>query len=428
MKHARPVFVLALVAFAAASVAAGAQANSTPVQLGEGVPQPNGKPVPIPNAMPSAARAAAGALPWSVRFSRAVMTRNPVNHRRWDYTAGVVLGAIERVGRAQGDSAMLRYVQSSMDRFVKADGTIEGYDVAEYNIDAISQGRELFPLAQRTRDARYRLTAGRLREQLRTQPRTSEGGFWHKQIYPEQMWLDGLYMGGPFYAQYAARFAAPAERDSIFDDVAKQFLLVARHTRDPRTDLMYHAWDAARRQPWADTATGLSRNFWARAMGWYVVAVVETLDDLPANHPARGAIIRTLQDAASGIARVQDPLTGMWWDVLDAPNRDGNYLESSASAMFVYALAKGARMGYLASSYRDVATRGFDGMVANVVREASYGASLVNICQVSGLGGALRKDGSYRDGTFAYYVSEPVVTDDYKGVGPFILAALELQR
>jgi len=159
-----------------------------------------------------------------------------------------------------------------------------------------------------------------------------------------------------------------------------------------------------------------------------MVAVVEKLDDLPVNHPGRGDIIRTFQDAAVGIARVQDPLTGMWWDVLDAPNRDGNYLESSASAMFVYALAKGARMGYLASSYRDIATRGFNGMVANVVREASYGASLVNICQVSGLGGALRRDGSYRDGTYAYYISEPVVTDDYKGVGPFILAALELQR
>src|SRR4030095_12402011 len=155
---------------------------------------------------------------------------------------------------------------------------------------------------------------------------------------------------------------------------------------------------------------------WARAMGWYMVAVVETLDDLPATHPARGMIIRSLQDAAIGIALVQDPLTGMWWDVLDAPNRDGNYLESSASAMFVYALAKGARLGSLAVSYRAVATRGCDGMLASVVREAPYGASLVNICQVSGLGGALRKDGSYRDGTFAYYVSEPVVTDDYKGV------------
>jgi unsaturated rhamnogalacturonyl hydrolase len=191
---------------------------------------------------------------------------------------------------------------------------------------------------------------------------------------------------------------------------------------------MYHAWDAARVQPWADSSTGLSRNFWARAMGWYVVAVVETLDHLPANHPDRAAIVLTLQQAADGLARVQDPLTGLWWDVLDAPNRAGNYLEASASAMFVYALAKGARLGYLAPHYRAIATRGFDGIVTNLVREASYGASLVNVCQVSGLGGNLRKDGSYRDGSFAYYISEPVVSDDYKGVGPMILAALELGR
>jgi unsaturated rhamnogalacturonyl hydrolase len=421
MRGPRAVCVALLMCATSAAASAGAQT----LQLGEGVPQPNGKPVAIPNAMP---RFVKSGTPWSVRFVRSVMKRNPVNHRRWDYTAGVVLGAIERVGRARGDSAMLRYVQSNMDRYVKADGSVESYDLEEYNIDAISQGRVLFPLAERTRDPRYRLAAARLRQQLRTHPRTAEGGFWHKKIYPEQMWLDGLYMGQPFYAQYAARFAAPAERDSIFDDVARQFLLVARHTRDPRTNLMYHAWDAARKQPWADTVTGLSPNFWARAMGWYMLGAVETLDYLPVSHPSRAMIIRTLQDAADGIARVQDPLTGLWWDILDAPNRAGNYLEASASSMFIYALAKGARLGYLAPSYQAVAARGFDGMIANLVREAPYGASLVNVCQVSGVGGALRKDGSYRDGTFAYYISEPVVSDDYKGVGPFILAALELNR
>jgi unsaturated rhamnogalacturonyl hydrolase len=239
------------------------------------------------------------------------------------------------------------------------------------------------------------------------------------------MWLDGLYMGEPFYAQYARDFGEPA----AFDDVARQFLLVARHTRDPRTNLMYHAWDAAHAQKWADTATGLSPNFWARAMGWYMVAVVETLDYLPATHPDRAAIVQTLRDAADGVARVQDPLTGLWWDVLDQPNRAGNYLEASASSMFAYALAKGARLGYLDARFRRVAERGFDGIVRNLVRENANGTvSLVNVCQVSGLGGNLRADGSYRDGSYAYYVSEPVVTDDYKGVGPLILAALELDR
>jgi unsaturated rhamnogalacturonyl hydrolase len=424
---ARRLAALAALAWCALSpTVMRAQATAEPpLALGEGIMQPGGRPLPIPQASP---RRSTPATPWSVQFARAVMTRNPQNHRRWDYTAGVVLGAIEKVGQARRDSAMQNYVRRSMDRFVKPDGSIDGYEREEYNIDAVSQGRVLFALAARTGDTRYRKAAQRLREQLATHPRTSEGGFWHKQIYPQQMWLDGLYMAQPFYAQYAGTFAAPGERATIYDDVAKQFLLVARHTRDPRTNLMYHAWDAAHAQPWADSSTGLSRNFWSRAMGWYMMAVVETLDHLPPTHPDRDAIIRTLQDAADGISRVQDPLTGMWWDVLDAPNRTGNYLESSGSAMFVYALAKGARLGYLPSRYRTIAERGFDGMIANVVRPASYGVSLVNICQVSGLGGALRKDGSYRDGSYGYYISEPVVTDDYKGVGPFILAALELGR
>jgi unsaturated rhamnogalacturonyl hydrolase len=232
-------------------------------------------------------------------------------------------------------------------------------------------------------------------------------------------------MGQPFYAHYARDFGEPA----VFDDVTRQFLLVARHTRDPRTDLMYHGWDAARAQKWADSATGLSRNFWARAMGWYVMGVVETLDYLPADHPDRAAVIQTLRDAAEGIARVQDPVTGLWWDVMDQPNRAGNYLEASASSMFAFALAKAARLGYVDARYRAIAERGFGGLVANLVRETPDGrASLVNVAQVSGLGGNLRKDGSYRDGSFEYYISEPVVSDDYKGVGPFILAALELGR
>jgi unsaturated rhamnogalacturonyl hydrolase len=353
------------------------------------------------------------------------MRRNPQAHRRWDYTAGVVLGAVERVGLARRDPAMLAYVRANTDRFVQPDGTIAGYDAAEYNIDEVSQGRVLFGLYARTKDPRYKRAADLLRQQLRTQPRTAEGGFWHKKIYPQQMWLDGLYMGAPFYAEYARAFGEPA----AFDDVARQFLLVARHTRDARTGLMYHGWDAARAQKWADPATGLSPNFWARAMGWYMVGAVETLDFLPADHPDRAAVVRTLRDAADAVVRVQDPLTGLWWDVLDQPNRAGNYLEASGSAMFAYALAKAARLGYVDARHRQAAERGFDGLVANLVRENADGTvSLVNVAQVSGLGGAPRKDGSYRDGSFAYYVSEPVVTDDYKGVGPFILAALELGR
>ena len=362
---------------------------------------------------------------WSQRFAKAVMARNPDVTPRWDYIAGVVLLAIDRVATAHNDATMRAYVKRNMDRFVQPDGSITGYKLEEFNLDQIAQGRLLFPLLKRTGDSRYRVAARKLREQLARHPRTPEGGFWHKQIYPQQMWLDGLYMAEPFYAEYAKTFGEPA----AFDDVTKQFLLVTRHTRDARTGLMYHGWDAAKTQKWADSATGLSKSFWGRAMGWYMLGAVDALEYLPRNHKDRDAVITTLEDAAEAIAKVQDPVTGLWWQVLDEPNRAGNYLEASASSMFVYSLAKAARLGYIDARYRSIAFRGFDGIVSNLVKTASDGMpSLTSICQVAGLGGNLRKDGSYRDGTFAYYVSEPIVADDYKGVGPFIMAAHELGR
>lgn len=357
---------------------------------------------------------------WSTRFADAVMARNPVVHEKWDYTAGLALLAVLRVGDATGDARHGEYVRRNVDRLVQADGRITTYRTDDFNLDQINEGRLLFPLLARTGDARYRLAADRLRSQLRAQPRTSDGGFWHKQIYPQQMWLDGLYMAHPFYAEYARRFGEP----EAFDDVARQFLLVARHLRDPRTGLYYHAWDAAHAQAWADPATGLSRHFWGRAVGWYMMAMVDVLQELPVAHRDRAAILDVLRDLADAVARVQDPVTGLWWQVLDQPNRRGNYLEASASSMFVYAFARGARLGYLDARFRRLADRGFDGLVRTLVVTGADGQpSLTGICKVAGLGGTPPRDGSYE-----YYVGEPVVSDDYKGVGPFILAALELHR
>jgi unsaturated rhamnogalacturonyl hydrolase len=367
----------------------------------------------------------APARQWSVEFTDAVIARNPQVHTRWDYTAGVVLLAIQRVADARHNDSLSAYVKRNIDRFVEADGTITGYKLDEFNLDQIAEGRLLLSLYARTHDERYRKAAATLREQLKQHPRTSEGGFWHKKIYPQQMWLDGLYMAEPFYAQYARDFGEKA----IFDDVAKQFLLTAKHTRDSRTGLMYHAWDAAKAQPWANPTTGVSPNFWGRAMGWYLAGLVDALDYIPRDHRDRDALIRTFRSVSQSVAKVQDPASGLWWQVLDQPNRAGNYLEASASSMFVYAFAKGARMKYLDDSYRKKAERGFDGLVTRLVKTGADGrVSLTNICQVAGLGGSPRKDGSVRDGTFAYYVSEPVVADDYKGVGPFIMAAHELGR
>jgi unsaturated rhamnogalacturonyl hydrolase len=364
--------------------------------------------------------ASAQAKPWSVRVAESVIRRAPVVYEKWDYTAGLVLVAMERVGASTHDPKYAAYIKKSIDSLVHPDGTIATYSASEYNLDQINEGRALFPLADRTRDSRYTRAADLLRDQLRTQPRTAEGGFWHKKIYPEQMWLDGLYMAEPFYAEYALRHGDT----TAMNDVVRQFLLVARHLRDPNTGLYYHSWDSVRRQPWADTATGLSKNFWDRAVGWYLMAAVDVLDYLPKTHRDRPALIRAVQQLSDAVANVQDPVSGVWWQVLDQPNRARNYLEASGSAMFVYAFAKGARMGYLAPEYRVLATRGFDGMVANFLTIDHDGLVSVNrICKVAGLGGTPPRDGSYE-----YYVSEPVVSNDYKGVGAFILAANELGR
>lgn len=368
----------------------------------------------------STRHAGTSARPWSVRVAESVMRRSPsAVLDKWDYTAGLVLLAMQRLGLTTGDARYADYVKRSVDSLVGADGTIRTYQQSDFNLDQINEGRVLFALADASHDPRYERAATRLRAQLTQQPRTSDGGFWHKKIYPQQMWLDGLYMAEPFYAQYAKRHGDT----SAMTDVTRQFLLVAEHLRDSATGLYYHAWDSAHRQPWADPSTGRSKNFWGRAVGWYLMAAVDVLDYVPANHPDRPKLVRIVQQLADAVARVQDT-SGVWWQVLDQPNRPRNYLEESASAMFTYSFAKGARMGYLAPKYRTLATRAFDGLLDQFVETDNDGrVTIGGICKVAGLGGNPPRDGSY-----AYYVSEPVVSDDYKGVGAFMLAAIELGR
>lgn len=362
----------------------------------------------------------AQAQSYAVRMVDATMQRNPVVHEKWDYTAGVVLLGIKGVGAKTGNPKYGAYVKRNIDALVQPDGSIKSYEMNEFNLDQVAEGRLLFDLYARTHDARYRKAIETLREQLRKQPRTSEGGFWHKKIYPNQMWLDGLYMASPFLAQYGAAFNDTA----AFNDVAKQILLIARNTRDPATGLYYHAWDETRAQSWADSLSGRSKNFWGRAVGWYAMAIVDVLDYLPRTHRDRAAIIQELKQLAQAVRAVQDPVSGLWYDILDQPTRKGNYFETSASSMFVYAFAKGAHNGYLDSTYVAAARRGFDGLVRSMISVDSAGRmSLDRIVAVSGLGGKQQRNGS-----FEYYMSEPVVSNDYKGVGPFILASLELGR
>ena len=239
------------------------------------------------------------------------------------------------------------------------------------------------------------------------------------------MWADGIYMGCPFLAEYAYL----SNRENFYDEAATQILLFANHALDPKTGLVWHAYDDAKVQKWADKQTGLSPNFWGRAVGWYAAGIVETLDYLPAKHPQRGATIKVLQELAAGIEKVQDKKSRVWWQVLDKPEAEGNYLEASASSMFCYVLAKGARLGYLDEHYAAVAQRGYAGVLKEFVRNdpQNGGLMLINTCSVAGLG-ASSPGGKYRDGTVAYYVGEPKATNDPKGLGPFMFASLEMER
>src|SRR5438105_1622820 len=295
---------------------------------------------------------------WSESMAATAMTRwanswetDPARTEKWSYEQGVLLKGIENVWLSTADGKYFAFIQRGIDRFVNDDGTIKTYKLDDYNLDNINEGKLLLTLYRVTEKEKYKKAADHLREQLKNQPRTHEGGFWHKKIYPEQMWLDGLYMGEPFYAEYAATF----HEDADFDDIAKQFTLMELHARDAKTGLLYHGWDESRQQRWADSATGHSPNFWGRALGWYAMALVDTLDYFPKAQPKRESLIAILRRLAVAIERYQEPKSGLWYQVLDKGHERGNYWESSASCMFVYVLPKGGRQGYVPASYLVVA-------------------------------------------------------------------------
>ncbi|MVT43934.1 glycoside hydrolase family 88 protein [Chitinophaga oryziterrae] len=336
----------------------------------------------------------------------------------WAYDQGVVLEGFAGLWKNTGDAKYFRYIQKGMDHFVDKEGNIATYKQEDFNIDNIKNGRSLLLLYKVTNDEKYHLAAAHLMDQLRKQPRTNDGGFWHKKRYPYQMWLDGLYMGEPFYAEYAALF----HEDKAFDDITRQFVLMEQHARDANTGLLYHGWDESRQQRWANKTTGRSPNFWGRAMGWYGMALADALEFYPANHPGRDSLLQILKRTATAIQKYQDPASGCWYQVLDKPKGKGNYLEASASCMFVYTLAKAVRLGYLPATYLPVAEKGFKGITKQFVRPATEGGvNLEGTVSVAGLGGD-----PYRDGSYEYYLSEKVVENDPKGVGAYMMAANEL--
>jgi unsaturated rhamnogalacturonyl hydrolase len=357
---------------------------------------------------------------WSVRMADSVLKRHPLLSRRWHYEPGVALLALKQVWSKTSRQKVYDYIKRNIDEFVRPDGSIRTYRLEEYNLDQINEGKLLFFLHDTTGDERYKKAAYLLRKQLQTHPRTREGGFWHKQIYPHQMWLDGIYMAAPFYAEFAKRF----DESQGFDDVAHQITLIEQHTRDRETGLLYHGWDESKTQRWADPETGCSPCFWGRAIGWYAMAIPDVLDYFPGDHPQRDELLAIFETTMSAIARVQDPASGVWYQVLDQGDRSGNYLEASASCMFVYALAKGVRKGYIGKEYLAVAVRGYEGILEQFVEVDDQGlVNLSGICSVAGLGGK-----PYRDGSFEYYVGEKVITNEYKGVGPFVMVSVEMEN
>jgi unsaturated rhamnogalacturonyl hydrolase len=342
----------------------------------------------------------------------------------WNYEVGCVMKAMEALWRETGDRRYFDYIKNNIDYSVSSDGVIRYYNLSDYNVDMVNTGKALFVLNENVKDRRYVTALKQLRLQMKGHPRTSEGGFWHKKVYPYQMWLDGLYMVSPLLAEYAAEFNEP----ELFDDVANQLLLAERHTRDPRNGLLYHAWDEKKELGWADGETGRSPHAWSRAIGWYMMAVVDILDFLPIDHPKRGEIIGLFERLVIALGNHQDAESGVWFQITDMPDRKGNYLEASGSCMFVYAIAKGLRLGYLSHWHERIASKGWEGILKTFVTENADGSvNLESTCSGAGLGRHPER-GDYRDGSFEYYVGEAVIRNDRKGISPFILAAIEMEK
>jgi len=338
----------------------------------------------------------------------------------WNYEIGVVLMGFERLWKITGDNTYMDYTRNIIDHFINADGTIRTYVMEEYSSDNIPPGRQLLRLYEISKDEKYKKAAALLRNQISWQPRNKVGGFWHKLKYPAQMWLDGLYMIEPFYAEYAVVNYQPED----FNDIINQFVWMEHYSRDSKTGLLYHGWDESRLQRWANPVTGTSPEFWSRSMGWYMMALVDVLDFLPATHTRRNELLAILNRLSKAIVQYQDAKSGVWWQVTDKAGKPGNYPESSGTAMFVFGLAKALRMGYINKSYLPAAEKGYAGLIKEFVeKDAGGGYHFMRAVAGAGLGGV-----PYRDGSYEYYVNEPKRDDDLKAIGPFIQACIEMHQ
>jgi len=365
-------------------------------------------------------------LKWSERMALSIMKRHPEAWQiddkeeiKWDYVHGLVLTAFDKLYQATQNQNYYNYLRNYADTLIESSGNIKTYKLEDYNIDMLNAGKILFTVYEKEKQDKYLKALQLLRKQITEHPRTKSGGFWHKKRYPNQMWLDGLYMGAPFYAQYNSVF----EQNKNIDDVIKQFDLMQKAAFDKNTGLLFHGWDESKLMQWADKKTGCSPNFWSRSLGWYAMALVDVLDYVPAENAGHQRLVGYLNSLAEALANYQDE-SGLWYQVTNYGNKDGNYLEASGSSMFCYALAKGANKNYLDKKYMLAAEKAFDGITSKLIKIDQDGEiHLTQVCAVAGLGGD-----PYRDGSVEYYINEKKKDNDPKGTGPFILAALELNK
>lgn len=339
---------------------------------------------------------------------------------KWNYIDGCMITAVLALYEITGETKYLQFADDFVGWYVQEDGQIKTYDIKEYNLDNVNPGKNLFALYKHTGKQKYRLAIDTVRSQLETMPRTKGGNFWHKDIYPNQVWLDGLYMAQPFYMQYETQLNDMRNCADSF----RQFVNVEKFMRDEETGLYFHGYDESRQMYWANPETGCSQNFWLRALGWFIVALVDTLqvmdEQLYYEYRRIQSILRNLADA---ILPWQHE-SGMFYQVVDQPDAEGNYLETSGTALVAYSLLKAVRLGLLPEKYRQFAEKAFWGTANTYLSKGEDGApQLGGICLVAGLGGATRRDGS-----LAYYFSEPVVENEAKGVAPLLLAYTELIR
>ncbi len=365
-------------------------------------------------------------LKWSERTALSILNKYPKawqldgNEKpKWDYKMGFVLSGFEKLYQKTNDKKYLNYIKEYVDGMIDSTGNIKKYDIKEYNIDYLNPGKLLFNLYDETKDERYLRLIGQLRNQLESQPRTPGGGFWHKQIYPNQMWIDGLYMAEPFYTQFTVKY----EKGKNLDDIAKQFELVQNHLLDKTTGLVYQAWDENKEIAWANKQTGTSPTIWGRGIGWYMVALVETLDYFPKSHPKYKVLTGYLNQISKNVNQYKSP-EGLWYQVADKPYMVANYVEPSASGMIIYAFAKGANKGYLDSGYKRIAQKTFDSFVKQFIKVDKKGEiNILNVSSNIGLGGK-----PFRDGTNDYYLTAKIKDNGAIGFGAFLLSAIELKE